>query len=168
MPQATSPFLGFKGIAGPIYRLDPATNTPLLDDDGLPIVLDSSGFYRVELKNFDEIKKRAVVSITPYQSKRKFIRNPDASVYGGFVITYYVNNKDQVVDESSEIITPGTFDTFFGKSVIRANNTCESDQARNFVLSLNGTNPVQVTFPINFSTMTVDNITQNNINNALA
>lgn len=168
MAQATSPFLGFKGIAGPVYRLDVDTNTPLLDDNGLPIVLDSSGFYRVELKNFDEIKKRAAITITPFQSKKKFIRNPNSSVYGGFVITYYINNNDEVVDNANEIVKAGTFDIWFGKSVIRANNTCESDQARNFVLSLNGTNPIQVTFPINFSTMSVDNITQNNINNALA
>ena len=122
----------------------------------------------MELSNFDEIKKRATIKIKPFQSKRKFIRNPNDSVYGGFVITYHVNNDNQVLDEQNNIITEGTFDTYFGKSVIRANNTCESDQARNFVLTLNGTHPIQVTFPINFSTMTVDNITQNNINNALA
>ena len=107
------------------------------------------------------------IKVRAFQSKKKFIRNPNDSAYGSFVITFYVNNNDQVLDGSNNILTTGTFDTYFGKDVIRGNNTCESDQARNFVLSLNGSSPFQVTFPINFSAMTVDNITQNNINNAL-
>lgn len=167
MAQKESAFLNFKGISGPIYRLDEATDTPLRDDSNALVVLDASGFYRVELKNFDEIRKTTTIIITPFQSKKKFIKNPNNPVYKNKIV-YNVNNNDEVVDELNEVTTVGTFDTWFGKSVIRANNTCESDKARAFILSLNGTHPCQATFPIDFTIMSQDNITQTNINNALA
>ena len=168
MAQATSGFLGIKGISGPIYRLDYTTNTPYIGDDGAFVVLDSNGFYRVQIEKLDQVKKTATILITPYSSKRKFIRNPEKSTYGGFVLSYIVTNKDEIVDGSQNVTTPGTFDTYFALSVVRGNNTSEHDRARDFVLSLNGTSRLQETFPINFSSMSVDSITQTNIDNALA
>jgi hypothetical protein len=165
----TSPFLNFKGLSGAIYRLDPATDTPMLDDDtGLPVVLDASGFYRVEYNHMDVIRKTVTIKITPFSSKKKFIRNSEQSAYGGGTpIIYHIHNRDEVLDEVGAVVTPGTFDTWFATSIVQGNNTSEAKQALLFVKSLNGTSPVQATFPVDFSTMTIENITQANINNAL-
>jgi hypothetical protein len=175
MAVPVSPFVGLKGIQGPIYRLEPSNNSVYLDETtGLPVVQDATGFYRVELKLRDEIEKKVVIEITPYPSKKKFIKNKSASSYGGFIIRYHVSNIDQTLDESGNIVTAGTYDTWFERSVVRANNTCETDKARDFVLTLTGALSdgthirFQDGFPINFSAMAVENITQANVTSALA
>lgn len=176
MAVPVSPYVGLKGILGPVYRIN-ASNAPELDDiTGAPVVLDANGFYRVELAERDELQKTVKIRITPYSSKRKFIRNPNMSAYGSFKITYTINNSDQVLDESGNIVTAGTYDTWFERSVVRGNNTCETDKARDFVLTLTGELSnreagiirFQDSFPINFSTMSVENITQTQVTNALA
>ena len=175
MTIPSSPFLGVKGLVGPVYRLDSA-NTPYYDDNDLLVVQDASGFYEISIKNLDQIEKTATIKIKPFPSKKQYILSflPKDSLkkaklpsYNGFVIIYKISNSDQVLDASGNIVTAGTFDTYFAKSVVRANGTCESDRARDLVNSLNGTSPFQITFPIDFTVMTVDTITQNNINNAL-
>lgn len=168
MTVPVSPFLGIKGLQGPIYRLDALTNTPYLDDNNSFVILDNSGFYRIQVKDFDEVKKTVTIIVTPFSSKKRFIKKPDVSAYGGFFMTYYINNQDQVLDGSGNITKPGTFDTYFAMSVIRQANTCEIDKARELINSFDGSNAFQRSFPINFSTMTVDTITQNNIDNANA
>jgi len=177
MAVPVSPFVGLKGIEGPLYSVDPSNNNIELDETtGLPVGMYKSngdariGFYRVEIKDRDELGKRVRIEVTAYFSKRKFIRNPNS----GFKITYNISNLDQILDETGNITTLGTYDTWFERTVVRANNTCETDKARDFILSLTGalSDSTHVRFqdhcPINFSTMSVDNITQTNVTNALA
>lgn len=168
MATQTSGFLGIKGLSGAIYRIDPSTNAPFLDDNGALVVLDSGGFYRVQVNNLDDVTKTALIVVKPYPSKKRFIKNPEKSSYGGYSIQYAINNSDEVVDDAKNIITPGTYDTYFGRTVVRGNNTSETDRARDLVNTFNGTNIFQQNFPIDFTSMTVDNITQTNITAALA
>jgi hypothetical protein len=168
MATQTSGFLGIKGLSGAVYRIDPSTNTPYLDDNGALVILDATGFYRIQINNLDDVTKTALIVVKPYPSKKRFIRNPEKSSYGGYSIQYAINNSDQVIDEVGNIITPGTYDTYFARTVVRGNNTSETDRARDLVNTFNGTNIFQQNFSIDFTGMTVDNITQNNINNALA
>ena len=169
MALPPSPFLGLTGIVGPVYRVDPSSNSPLLDDStGLPVVLDASGFYFVRVRDFDLVSQRCKLEIIPYQSRAKFIKNPGKSSYGGFSISYVIDNRDQVLDGGGNLVTAGTFSTYFSLDSIRGNNKSEYDRAIELVMTLNGTSVFQNTFPVNFSTMSTSNINQNQINNALS
>jgi len=104
----------------------------------------------------------------------KFVQARNSTYVQYPKITYNISNLDQILDETGNITTLGTYDTWFERTVVRANNTCETDKARDFILSLTGalSDSTHVRFqdhcPINFSTMSVDNITQTNVTNALA
>lgn len=176
MALPVSPYISYKGIKGPVYRLSNA-DTPSRDEDtGALEVLDANGFYFVTTADRDEIEKTITIKLVPYKSKAKFIRNKKNSPYGDFVIKYRVTNKDQVLDGTGNIVTAGTFDTWFSKELVRSNNKSETDQARLFVLSLNGAlsdreNGVfkfQDSFPIDFTVMSEENITEAQVTAALA
>ena len=164
-------FLDLSGIKGAIYEFERNENRIFTKEDGSFLLLDPNGFYYVELQSISYIDKVASISVSAYLSKRYFInqqsedrqkrRNPKGKIF------FTIDNRDEVLDGSGSIITEGTFDRFFSKLEVRKRNVCENDKALELVKSFDGTNIFQENFPINFFGMTIDTITQTNINNAI-
>lgn len=167
----TQNFLNLKGIKGEIYEFERNQNRIFIKEDGSFNILDPNGFYYVELQSISYIDKTASISVSAYLSKRYFInqysndRNKRGKPKG--LLFFMVDNRDEVLDEAGSVITQGTFDRFFSKLEVRKKDVCENDKALELVKSFDGTNIFQETFPINFFGMTLDTITQNNINNAI-
>lgn len=168
-------FLNKKGFSGPVFLLSP-TGTFLTDpDDGLPIYMTNragtqvTGFYIVKAI-IDDINFTAQVQIYGYAPKKRsgqnltakqnFLLNPNSP---DITFHYVVNNNDQVVDELGVITTPGTYDTFFAKDVVKTAGNCEQWKAIDLVLSLDGTKTFQAAYPYSFSRFSTAQITQANI-----
>ena len=169
-------FLGKKGIAGPIFALSStgAFQTDL--DDNLPIFAKNragellTGFYSVKAI-VDDVNFTARIEINGYApfkragkkltGKQNFLLNPNAPTYS---FSYSISNADQIVDGSGAITTPGKYDTFFAKDVVKTAGNCEQWKAIDLILSFNGTSQFQTSHPYSFLTdFSSANITQSNI-----
>ena len=170
--------LGKKGFSGPIFILDKNNLIKFDADDGLPLVainkrtgIAETGFYSVQA-NINDSKFSAEIIISGYLSKKHFLVNthkPETE------FTFYVDDTNQVLNPDGSLLTAGTFSTYFAKDVVKTNGNREQWKAIDLVLSLDGTAPFQRHFPVSFAADkgfsaqgNNGEITQNNINNALA
>lgn len=166
-------FLGKKGFSGSIFQTDPATGSVAFDPDDnvTPLVYRKgngsaiTGFYSVRA-NIDDVEFSAKITISGYMSKKDFLRNPGRKA---IQIIYFINNSDQVLNGDGTIATPGTFDTYFSKDVVKTSGNCEQWKAIDLVLALNGTKDFQASFPVNFTSgFSTSSITQSNIDSVNA
>lgn len=161
-------YLGKRGLQGPIFLIDSLTGTPLLDDDtSEPIVITKSGtpvdgFYSAQAI-VDNSTFSAKIVVSGWRSRTKFLRNPTSPQLS---FTYIVDDSDEVLDESSNVVTPGTFSTYFDRDVVKTANNYEQLSALNLLLTLTGSSPFQITFPVSFASFSLVLITQTNINSA--
>lgn len=169
--------LGKKGFSGPVFVLDKDNLIKFDSDDGLPIVVTNRastpkiGFYSVKA-NIDDAKFSAEIVISGYLSKKAFLLdlfNPETQ------FTCYVDDTNEVLNPDGSVLTPGTFSAYFAKDVVKTNGKCEQWKAIDLVLSLDGTAPFQMSFPVSFAedkgfSIAGNNgkITQADINNANA
>lgn len=172
-------FLGKKGFSGPVFQLS-ANGTFQVDlDDNLPIFAKNRagellvGFYSVKAI-IDDVNFTARIEISGYapikqagqklNGKQNFLLHPNSPTYG---FSYNISNVDQIVNESGVITTPGTYDTFFAKDVVKTAGNCEQWKAIDLILSLDGTKTLQTSYPYSFLTnFSAANITQSNIDAA--
>lgn len=165
-------FLGKRGLQGPIFLVDPSTGTPLLDEDtSEPLVITRtisgttssvSGFYSVQ-SIVDDANFSAKIIISGWRSRTKFLQTPDKPL---LVFSYIVDDSDEVLDGSGNVVTPGTFSTYFDKDVVRTIGNYEQLNGLNLLLTFNGSSPFQRTFPVSFASFSIVTITQVNINSA--
>jgi len=177
-------FLGKKGFSGPLFAVDNRTGTPMIDEsDNSHLYIENKlglvdGFYSVRA-SVDDVKFTAKIVISAYAPARNlnrkgklgFLLYPNSPLY---TINYTVDNSDQNTDILGNIVTPGTFDTYFAKSVVKVSGSCEQWSAINLVLGMNGTSKFQENFPVDFTQLMPDNttryfvadsVTKNNIDN---
>lgn len=165
--------LGKKGFSGPLFDINPANGSVMLDDDGVTVIYKKrkdgtnyNAFYSVQA-DIDDVYFLADITIKGWKSKSDFLKKRAPLVN----IIYHINDSDEILDEDNKIVTPGTYSTYFAKDVVKTNGNCEQWKAIEFALSLTGAASYQASFPVSFASsegFSTSQITQTNIDNTNA